>query len=515
LTEQDKKNAAQEDAIAKAKALEDDRMRAAMLEQNLKDAQLLAQLKAEKAELEAKLLAQQAAKQETKPETAPEVVPERKLKVETEVQPPVKSPVKPVVAAPPVATPEPTLVDQVLEEPLYLAVGAGLLLIIGGAGFVVMRRKKKSSFSENVEFNEGAGETTGRLAAPVVPSPDTGDFTQTVVTSAATSAAFAQVAQEPENVDPISEADLFLSFGRDGQAEDILKEALKTMPSNHQIHLKLLGIYSSRMDADSFGAIARQLKDSGDEYAWEQAVEMGRKLEPNNPMYGGSASIESTGSATVQMPAFNIGGTPESAPPLKPAALDMDFDLNLSSPAAQASPEQNFLGDMETTTVLSSSGAAAEQSSSMDFDITSTQPKSGAGAISMEPEGMDFDVTGSQLTPAAKPAAVTPDIDLGMAFTMDFPVEKPAVKSAPEPLIADLSGISLNLDDEPAQLSGGASSSASDSERWEEVATKLDLAKAYQEMGDASGAREILDEVMREGNDEQRQAAQALLDQLY
>lgn len=517
LTEEDKKNALQEEAIAKAKALEEERMRTAMREQNLKDAQLLAQLKAEKAELEAKLLAQQAAKPETKPEATPAVVSDSKLKVESAA---AKPPVKPAAVTPPpsVAT-EPTLVEQILEEPLYLAAGAGLLLVLGGLGFVAVSRKKKTSFGEEAGSSGDVGDITGRLAAPVVPSPDTGDFTKTVMTSAVHTAAPGQPAPEPEAVDPISEADLFLSFGRDGQAEEILREALKTMPSNHQIHLKLLGIYSSRQDTESFSAIARQLKDSGDEYAWEQAVEMGRKLEPNNPMYGGSGSMEDTSSATVQMPAFNIGAASfaESAAPAKPAALDMDFDLNLSPKSAESSPEQNFLGDMETTTVLSSSRAEADKSASMDFDITSTQPQAGGGTQDAA-EGMVFDITGSYSTPApaAEPEAKAPDIDLGMAFTMDFPAEKTAVKPAPAPLAADLSGISLNFDDEPAaSASSGASSPEGSEEQFQEVATKLDLAKAYQEMGDSSGAREILDEVLREGNAEQRQAAQDLLDQLF
>ncbi len=45
----------------------------------------------------------------------------------------------------------------------------------------------------------------------------------------------------------------------------------------------------------------------------------------------------------------------------------------------------------------------------------------------------------------------------------------------------------------------------------EEVATKLDLARAYQEMGDAEGARELLQEVVNEGDSGQRQTALALL----
>ena len=58
------------------------------------------------------------------------------------------------------------------------------------------------------------------------------------------------------------------------------------------------------------------------------------------------------------------------------------------------------------------------------------------------------------------------------------------------------------------------SGAGSKNDNWQDVATKLDLAKAYQEMGDASGAREILEEVMQEGDAEQRESAQALLEQL-
>ncbi|OGT05106.1 MAG: hypothetical protein A2Z65_09290 [Gallionellales bacterium RIFCSPLOWO2_02_58_13] len=74
-----------------------------------------------------------------------------------------------------------------------------------------------------------------------------------------------------------------------------------------------------------------------------------------------------------------------------------------------------------------------------------------------------------------------------------------------------MAGISLNLDDIGAPLEPA---SETRDEHWHEVATKLDLAKAYQEMGDLAGAREILDEVMREGDEGQREAAQSMLDQI-
>jgi len=108
--------------------------------------------------------------------------------------------------------------------------------------------------------------------------------------------------------------------------------------------------------------------------------------------------------------------------------------------------------------------------------------------------------------------------DESMEFTLDE-----TAKNFSEPateLNTDFSDINLNLGDElePASLSDEMASDedpfSTKSDQWQEVATKLDLAKAYQEMGDADGSREILDEVMQEGDAAQKQAAQALLDQL-
>jgi pilus assembly protein FimV len=46
------------------------------------------------------------------------------------------------------------------------------------------------------------------------------------------------------------------------------------------------------------------------------------------------------------------------------------------------------------------------------------------------------------------------------------------------------------------------------------VATKLDLAKAYEEMGDKDGARELLGEVMKDGDATQKGQAEQLLTKL-
>lgn len=561
VTAQDKKNAAQEEAIARDKATKEEQARLALLEKNLQDMKRLAELKSEAAKLA------QSAKPAAVPASTAAAASEAKS-----VPLDAASTVKPAPAAEPKPqaepAPVPSLVDEILGEPLYLAGGAAALLGLGGLGFMLSRRKKtpavvatNEAVAENIDL--GAA-TTGHIATPVAPSPDTGDFTG--ISEAATDEAVLS-----GDVDPISEADLFLNFGRDAQAEEILKEALQKMPGNHQIHLKLLGIYANRKDAASFAAIAQQLKDSGDDESWQQAAAMGRKLDPHNPLYGDAGMVEDADSATMQV--ATLGVLPNFARnEAAPAAPLPDVDFDLGAPAEKQAQKDDFLVDLSKTMAFSQ----APQEPVMDFDVTATSPSStvpdagmdfditGAGSSPSMPDGgMDFDVTATSQSPAMEmdfdlslpasgepttekekevalpdlddlifdvtsthppvptvqpeaemPSAASKDEDAGMEFTLDFPIGDVEDKlvAAPQPVEINLEGINLNLDEEV--VTPEESSSEIKDEHWHEVATKLDLAKAYQEMGDATGAREILEEVLREGDAEQQAAAQGILDQL-
>jgi pilus assembly protein FimV len=96
---------------------------------------------------------------------------------------------------------------------------------------------------------------------------------------------------------------------------------------------------------------------------------------------------------------------------------------------------------------------------------------------------------------------------------MAAPEPESVAPAASKPMDFDLGDISLNLEG-VGETKPAAPAAGGKDERWHEVATKLDLAKAYQEMGDAEGAREILEEVLRDGDEQQREAAQGLLDQM-
>lgn len=527
MSAQDKKNAAQEDAIAKSKAEKEDKARAALLQKNLEDMKRLAQLKSEElartkkeAPIESKPLppAMSAA-----PASGVGAAGETKSKADKKPKPAAKPQPKVVVEEP-----------SLLDDPLYLAGGAVVLLGLGGLGYMLARRKKAKVPA--VKAGEDIGSSTGHLTAPVAPSPDTGDFT---VLAESNEGAEAQT----EAVDPISEADLFLNFGRDAQAEEILKDALQNNPNNHQIHLKLLGIYATRKDVNAFSNIARLLQDSGDEAAWHQAAAMGRQIDPGNPMYGSAAgNLEDADSATMQTPAIG-GGVPdfmldETPAPKDAAAPTIDFDLGEPVEAAKEEARGS-----EQTMILTPEEMAAAQADAMDFDITSSIPSASesepveasvppAEASATNLDDLIFDVTTpvqqDQSKETVKPAEPSPAEDDGMAFTLDFPVDE-TNESVPaaQPANTGLEGISLNLDEEDmsplepeakpeaeAETEVAAAPAEVRDEHWHEVATKLDLAKAYQEMGDATGAREILEEVLAEGDAGQRETAQAMLDEL-
>ena len=496
---QEKAIAKEEEAIAKSKALKDAQERTAILEKNVKDLKKLAELKKDAAPAETVAPAPVGAvtmEAASAPQPASSVVP-----------------AKPKFT-PPKVVEQPSLIDQILGDPLYLAGGAALLLLLGGLGFVVARRGKQGGGKKKAPVknkDEDEAGTTGRIAAPIAPSPDTGDFTHAVAQTAAVAAS-----TDSEEVDPIGEADLFLTFGRDAQAEEVLKEALKKKPNNIPVKLKLLSVYASRKDTNSFYSYAREIKESGDESAWNQTVSMGRELDPSNPFYGGDASAAPAAGRKADVA----------------AAPSVDFDLGFGS-AASAAPafaSQSTVvietpRSQESTTIMSPGVLhSATLATPMDFDITGTNP----GFPAMNPAGgnqedttaldMDdlvFDVTATHpritvpAAPAPAPAAAAKDD--GLAFTFDFPTDNQVKPTAPVPDLG-LGEISLNMDN--LRPSSGAGNAEPKGEAWQEVATKLDLAKAYQEMGDTAGAREILEEVLRDGDGQQRESAQALMQQL-
>jgi pilus assembly protein FimV len=334
-------------------------------------------------------------------------------------------------------------------------------------------------------------------------------------------------ASDSEEVDPIAEADVYMAYGRDAQAEEILKEALAKDPSRLAIRTKLLEIYAGRKDARAFENVAAALHAAtgGAGAAWEKAVVLGSQLDPVNPLYGGAGVAgESHGSTQTQvLSRAKVAAAAAAAPHI---ALDtgaqtaestgLDFDLGLGAPAT-AGARHNIAHDTGRV-------AAAEVTADLGFDLDlgGDEPKPAAAAgdtLSLDTRvpgapdsaaSIDFDFelpTATEAVPQVHAAAAAPaaSADGHGGIDFDFNLDLPAAEAPAAPL--DLNLINLDLG------SPGGAAAPTDA-HWQEVATKLDLAKAYQEMGDKDGARELLNEVLKEGDAAQQQQAQTMLSAL-
>jgi pilus assembly protein FimV len=206
---------------------------------------------------------------------------------------------------------------------------------------------------------------------------------------------------------------------------------------------------------------------------------------------------------------------------------DLDFDLSLDdtpSAASSHSALSDDLADFSLDLDEPKTTAASEEDDfllSLDDDLGATTSSSDFADLSLEPDATpeldagldaehelpaDFDLSLSDDAPsapvsnetfAAKLDEVTAELDQ-MSEKLDLPEEDDfdsLIAPASSPAAA-----SLDADDDFDFLSG-----------TDETATKLDLARAYIDMGDAEGARDILDEVISEGTDAQQQEARELI----
>ena len=559
---QEKINTLEEEAVAKEMALKASNERVVLLEKNIKEMQRLIELKGQPPATpakpaQAKTGEQAAAKPEAKAE--PSKAEPKKTEAQKEEakpaapapvaasQPPAASAVavaaseakpakpasKPTPKPVPVAPPPPSFVDELMDNPALLAGGAAALLALGGLGIMAARRRKGATPGKGkgpgiAEAAAAAGIAEATTEAVAAPSPETGDFTH-------------DAAPQSEEVDPISEADLFLNFGRDVQAEEILKDALSKNPASNPIRLKLLSIYANRKDTNSFSVIARQVESSGDAEAWAQAAEMGRNIDPANPMYGGSAEPPATPASEPQPVSgldFDLGLGEQEAPAESAAADEttsqkslestftgLDFDLGVAEPEQPAPAKNKADGAPDATEILSHEELEAAQQTPTDFDVSGsyTAPTAEAGKNTLD--DLVFDVTGSHpdvdTTTDEKNVAeaASPDNneESGLSFTLDIPTEtqpEAAPSAAKESMDFDLSSINLDVEIPGAAPAAETPSAEPKDAHWHDVATKLDLARAYQEMGDNAGAREILEEVIAEGDEQQRAAAEAIKQQL-
>jgi len=292
------------------------------------------------------------------------------------------------------------IVNKLMDNPVLAGLGVLVAVLLGGFLWASTRHKgHQSIFDDEMTLEKhmaNASAMKNEQQIPVV------DFDEDVPEEEIVPI------QGHDESDPITEADVYLAYGRIQQAEDVLQAALENTPENAELRVKLLEVYHAGGNISAFDRVASEFRDSvaEDDAQWLRVATMGFALSPSNEVYR-AGGIDSDKSG------------------------DMEFDMDLSG---------------------------------MDDTV----------------DDMDSDADASSNTPA-----------------MDLP-----------------DSIDFNLDDISEEFDDEEDASEGLLDNEDEVATKLDLARAYMDMGDPEGARSILDEVMGEGNEEQKREAEDIIAQI-
>ncbi|WP_431097758.1 FimV/HubP family polar landmark protein [Polaromonas aquatica] len=426
------------------------------------------------------------------------------------------APKKPVVLPPP--PPEPSLIDELMENPLVLP-GIGLLVaLLAGFGFY-RYRQRGSAGQVDSSFLESRLQPDSFFGASGGQRIDTNEGNATG-SSLVYSPSQLDAAGD---VDPVAEADVYLAYGRDLQAEEILKEAMRTSPMRVAIHAKLMEIYAKRRDSKAFETVAIEAFNlthgSGPE--WAYITEMGRELDPSNPMYqpGGQPAGAASAAGTS---AFSPGGTvamvaqPVNVPAPTPAVdVDLDLDFSLGDEPDATAPAAISAPVAPKPVAPPPVAKTPEPASAMNMDFSSAtiamptatppapaaaKPVEAAPEISFLSEGLNFEP--EPFVPPAKPV----------------PPVKAAAAPAPAPAVADSGMLEFDLGSLSLDLNGPVTESpapaieASSSD--DPLETKFMLAEEFRSLGDTDGARSLAEEVLAEASGPLKVKAQAFLNAL-
>ncbi|HCS45220.1 MAG TPA: peptidoglycan-binding protein [Pseudomonas sp.] len=372
------------------------------------------------------------------------------------------------------------------------------------------------------------------------PAPVVAPVVAPIVVTPPIAAPLVSPAVDRHDDDVLRKAHTHLAAGRLNQAAALLEDSLKHEPQRSDLRLKLMEVYGQQGNRNAFVAQERQLVANGENFT---RVEQLKSRFPAMALAaaGGIVAAAITAELDAQYVRDLLLDEPQA--PAVPDDFDSAFDLSLDdleSPAAAAvepAPEavaelDDFPldDDLSFDSVLQQQTEVRENLDDLsDFDLDMDLGGHPTPAILAEDDfllSLDEDVKDAPAAPAPAVAQTAQDdlelpddFDLSLADEMDTPAAPNAVGAEPEDLNDELDRLSQSLG-EPTFTAEDALASAADEPEFDflsgadEVATKLDLAQAYIDMGDADGARDILNEVVTEGDTGQKDEAKELLSRL-
>ncbi|MFP3873300.1 MAG: FimV/HubP family polar landmark protein [Thiohalophilus sp.] len=465
---------------------------------------------------------------------------------------------------------------------LLMYVAAPVLLVLVILMLIVVRRRRLAEGNYQESILSGGPSTLSNSTEAGADSGESSFLSDFAVSGAGA------IQTEDSEVDPLTEADVFIAYGRYEAAEERLQEAIEQEPGRKELKLKMLELYNTTQNVSAFENLAEEFYaslggEAESDPMWEKVVGMGKQLAPNNPLFAaGAAAAASAGAFGNDEPGAGLSDSQVMDIGLDSGVFDssdfadagqagsqdseLDFNLDFGTDSETGASEQADVGGLDF-----SPGPAGESSQSADSELDfnldmNTEASAGGESPGMDfnlgggPEetegGLDFNLGGESDSGDTKNdlefnlddlgGGAGAEADSGLSLDFDSGSEQPAAGGGDAGLDFNLGG-----EDDTQSLDFGGGEQAADEETMaldaggldfggadeggmaldldtssdsgeadmplgggDEVGTKLDLARAYIDMGDPDGARSILDEVLDEGNDSQKQEAQQLIQQI-
>ena len=469
---------------------------------------------------------------------------------------PKKSAAPAAKPAPPVA-PAPSEPDSFIKDlmgnSMLLAVvgGSALLLLLIGLMALSRRNAMKEAELQDSLLAESLPDNlyTAEVDSPVTaPAEDKADVRNDLATPRAAD----PIADT--NSDPLAEADIYIAYGRFNQAAELLQNALNDEPQRSDLRLKLMEVYAELGNREGFAREEAELREIGGSSAGIDQL----KFKYPAMAAAGFAAAAAT-SSSDDFDSFSLDDLALDEPAPAAPGQDMNeeaFDLSLDDLELDSPETPTAAGDSLSLDDLSfddlASAPAAESQSAEAFSFELDEPAA-SNDVSLEDELADFSLdlddekpaasasAGLQLDEESATASADSLEDTGFEFDLPSETNEPEVALADEfdlslgeeevaepqadSFSSQLEAVETELDELSRDLDTPVPTSADDSldemdedfdflSDTDETTTKLDLARAYIDMGDAEGARDILDEVISEGSDVQQQEAREMLAKL-
>jgi pilus assembly protein FimV len=466
--------------------------------------------------------------------------------------------------------------DKILSSPMLMGlIGGGALLVLLLLLLLLARRRNALIEAERHRQMARALSEESDFASDMDMPPSSFEGLETPAPHAKMPPAPTVTEPVREHpADALVQAEIHIAYGRTNQAVAVLEDAIKHEPERSDLRLKLMEVYAEQDNKSGFVAQERQLIATGKNHA--EVEELKSRYPSMAAAAAAVAGVAAAAVLASEMDAKYVEDLLHDEPevtaqpqPYTEVPLDEEFDNafdlsldDLDGESTAAAPNRAVAQDNATLDDLDLDAPfSASAADDLDFDAILREQQ--ATATDAKPADLDdFDLDLSEDQPALKaeddyllgmeddlrdpsPAVssatkadaaddidLPADFDLSLADEMETDQASQAFASEIDDVNAELDRLSQSLEQPP--IAKPFEAPPVDSPRFneedalladdepefdflagtDEAATKLDLARAYIEMGDADGARDILDEVVVEGDDGQKTEARDMLSRL-